>query len=268
MRDPVFSLILISLCMVACRPTVLTGSSASSANRVGFSGDVINTSHDDSSKVIFEGYDNIVVFDHLNTMLNSKHRRDVIIVEGDGNMIRVTHRGTIDNSVSSSDNIVLKGDNRGIEILQEFLMDNSSGSRENVAVDLSVEDLSIDLSDHVRMDSIENLLTGEWMPLKEATSMYMMEAALGDPKAAFYLGEMFLLGVGMEMNASRAVDHYLMAARKGHIDSQFALGHIYETNYDGVGLDLKSAQYWYTEAANSGDPRAQQRLSAIKSTRP
>jgi TPR repeat protein len=55
-----------------------------------------------------------------------------------------------------------------------------------------------------------------------------------------------------------------MAARRGHVDSQFALGHVYEHNYEGVGIDIERARYWYSEAAKSGDPRAQQKLTLLK----
>lgn len=267
MHDLLLPVIGVAMCAMACRSIGPTGSSTPSSNRVIVDGDAINTSHDDRSKIIFEGDDNTIVFEYLDALLNSKHRRDVIIVEGDGNMVRITHRGTIDNSVLRADTIVIKGDHRAIEILQEFLMDNSYGSRENYTIDLNIEDLSADLMEQVRMDStstIENKLTGTWVPLKEAINTYMKEAALGDLNAAFYLGEIYLLGVGLEVDARRAVDHYLMAARRGHVDSQFALGHVYETNYEGVGIDMERAHHWYSEAAKSGDARAQQKLAILK----
>jgi|GEM_PF-2194835 len=63
----------------------------------------------------------------------------------------------------------------------------------------------------------------------------------------YYLGNMYALGLGLKQNLKKAHDHYVRAAREGHIPSMHSLGVVYAQGL-GVKKSYRIAAEWYQEA--------------------
>ena len=76
----------------------------------------------------------------------------------------------------------------------------------------------------------------------------------------FKLGNLFYDGIDVKENRSTAADWYRKAAEKGHAESQYKLGRIYEYgSIKGFELsaDYREALEWYLKAAEQGHAKAQ-----------
>ncbi len=81
-------------------------------------------------------------------------------------------------------------------------------------------------------------------------------AEKGDPKAQFYLGEMYGQGQGIKRDLKKAARWYREAAMQGHTAAQGILGGLYAAGL-GVPRDFGRAYYWLIIAAiwNTGEIR-------------
>ncbi len=125
---------------------------------------------------------------------------------------------------------------------------------------------------------------------KEAVSDFADAVNEGHHGASVYLGLMAWHGVGTAADRNRAVRYFSFAADQGDPMAQYYLGMIYQDDF-GLGhleraakagyapaqvdlglrhhagqtaeLDLKKAAYWYSQAAEQGEPRAFDRLAVM-----
>jgi TPR repeat protein len=75
-------------------------------------------------------------------------------------------------------------------------------------------------------------------------------------EAEFYLGEMYVRGLGVTKDSKRAVELYRQAASKGLPDAETQLGVMYSVG-SGVPLDLPQALGWFQKASIQGYGPAQ-----------
>lgn len=80
------------------------------------------------------------------------------------------------------------------------------------------------------------------------------QAALG---AAYYDGS-----DGFARNIAKAAEWHTLAAKQGHVGSQFALAELYATAEEV--LDMAKAAYWYERAAEAGHESARKQLARLK----
>ena len=99
-------------------------------------------------------------------------------------------------------------------------------------------------------------LAGRRDPRRAA--LWFSEAAeRGDAQAGYYLGRLYELGKGVQLDYRRAAEWYRLAAKIGdNADAQFALGELYFKGR-GVDNDYREAIDWYLKAAEGGHPGAQ-----------
>lgn len=263
-------LILLPVLAVACsssRPRLLgDGTSGGEGNRIVQIGDPIDGSTGNEDKVIFKGGNNEVYLEYLNSFFHDEGSKDVLIIEGNGNRFRLSHNHVIDNSIGSCDTLVIRGDGNHIDLLRSYFIDNSNGR--TTATTLLADSLYevIDMSSAAVlsiMDSTENKLTHQWLPIRKVFDQYQKGAIAGDILSTFYLAEMHQFGVGVLMDPVKAAYYYNMSAAKGHRDSQAALGYLYENDYTGVAQNIELAKYWYQKAADQGDADAIERLRVL-----
>lgn len=232
-------------------------------NRISSFGEPMGASVGNGDKVIFRGSDNELIFEYLNAFFRSKDSKDVLIVEGDGNTYRMTHRNVIDNSVGSCDTIILRGSGNHIQMLNTYFMDNRQGHDTTVVREMNESYRLLDVSGMAILsvsDSTENKLTHVWLSIDQVISQYGKAAASGDAMSAYYLGELFQQGVGVPVQPAKALYYYQIAADAGQRDAMFAMGYLYEGNFEGVPQDTELAEHWYDLAAKKGDPSALQRV--------
>ncbi len=99
-----------------------------------------------------------------------------------------------------------------------------------------------------------------------AFSQFKPLAENGDPKAQFYLGEMYGQGQGIKRDLKKAARWYREAAMQGHTTAQAILGGLYAAGL-GVPRDFGLAYYWLIIAAiwDTGEIREEafQSLGAV-----
>ncbi|MGB5261921.1 MAG: tetratricopeptide repeat protein [Gammaproteobacteria bacterium] len=88
------------------------------------------------------------------------------------------------------------------------------------------------------------------------------EASKGDKGSLYDLGNMYMEGVGTNIDYSKAIASYEQSASLGHIKSAYKLGLIYHEG-SGVKQDSKRAFRWFRQAANAGYPAAQYYLGKL-----
>ena len=96
----------------------------------------------------------------------------------------------------------------------------------------------------------------------------ILKAAQNDDREGqFFLGTVLQEGTlgefRMEPLLKEASKCYLMAAEKGHIKAQIALGQMLE-NGDGIGKDIETALNWYRKAAKAGSDNATRAIGTLK----
>lgn len=96
--------------------------------------------------------------------------------------------------------------------------------------------------------------------LEKAVYWYQLAAEQGHVIAQHNLAAMYLLGEGVEKDATTALGWYQKAAEQEDRDSQFNLAMLYERG-NGVPQDERKAVYWYKLAAEAGLARAQYDLA-------
>lgn len=76
----------------------------------------------------------------------------------------------------------------------------------------------------------------------------LVEQDTQNATAHFYLGEMYAVGHGVELNSPRAVEHYTQSAEQGYASAQAKLGQLYALGV-GVPQDFRAAAKWLGKAA-------------------
>ncbi|AFN35762.1 tetratricopeptide repeat protein [Taylorella equigenitalis] len=87
-------------------------------------------------------------------------------------------------------------------------------------------------------------------------------AAEGDARSQFKLGEAYEFGKGVEKNPEKAFELYSKAANHGYRAAQTNLGFLYDTG-TGTKQDFDAAMNWYKAAANQGDLAAMYNIGLL-----
>ena len=99
----------------------------------------------------------------------------------------------------------------------------------------------------------------------EMALKYILPAAeSGNEEAMFYLGGMFLNGMGVEADVAKAIEYFTIAAKAGYDSAQLLLGLAYLEG-EGVEKNLETAEMWLTAAAEQGNEDAAFELENLKS---
>lgn len=77
-----------------------------------------------------------------------------------------------------------------------------------------------------------------------------------DPRAEYYLGFMYINGLGLPRDAEEGRIWLLRAAQRGNADAQYELGQLYVTGL-GVEQNMDQAMRWLMSASRAGHPAAQ-----------
>jgi len=95
--------------------------------------------------------------------------------------------------------------------------------------------------------------------------VYKFRSQQGNLEAINNLGAMYLKGLGVSRDETKALEYFLMASKSKFPPAMYHLGLIY---YKGLGVDknLKKAQHWFERAAITGDREAQFFLGLIFAT--
>lgn len=96
---------------------------------------------------------------------------------------------------------------------------------------------------------------------KAGTSDGLLKSAQsGDPEAQFKLGNMYLRGVGIELDKAKGIHWLKQAAQQGHASAKYNLACCYLSGI-GVPQDKTTAVMMFNEAARSGDLDAMNNLA-------
>ncbi len=96
-----------------------------------------------------------------------------------------------------------------------------------------------------------------------AASVFQAMAEQGNPRAQFFLGEMYLNGRGVPRDYTQALKWARAAAEQHDPDAQYTLGGMYESG-KGVPQDYARAHLWYSLSASSGDEQAIRKKAALE----
>lgn len=96
----------------------------------------------------------------------------------------------------------------------------------------------------------------------KAYKTFFSLAKSGDVDSQTLLGEMYLDGIGTEMNADKAFYWISKAANNGDAEAEYLLGFMYENGIK-VAPNLRRAVSLYEKAAKKGDVLAQYNLAMI-----
>ena len=99
--------------------------------------------------------------------------------------------------------------------------------------------------------------------LNAAVKHYRQAVAQGSAKGYRNMAVAYENGNGVEKNEQEAVRLYHKAADGGDIDSQYKLGHMYDTGQFDVPVDVSKAIKWYQKAADQEHAEAQYSLGRM-----
>jgi TPR repeat protein len=88
------------------------------------------------------------------------------------------------------------------------------------------------------------------------------QAAKGDLESQYDLGNMYMTGVGTNIDYAKAINAFKQSAGGGHVKSTYKLGLIYHEG-TGVRRNDKTAFKWFKQAADNGYPAAQYYLGKL-----
>jgi TPR repeat protein len=92
--------------------------------------------------------------------------------------------------------------------------------------------------------------------------MFNAASEKGHANSQFNLGYLYEKGLGVEQNYDLAKDYYLQAAKQNESNAQTNLGLMY-LNGQGVPVNLKKAQSWFSLGAQQGHPESQYYMGYI-----
>jgi TPR repeat protein len=95
-----------------------------------------------------------------------------------------------------------------------------------------------------------------------AAHWYRKAADQGDPLGQSKLGILYYYGLGVEKNLDEAADWFCRAAEQGEPGAQAILASMYAAG-EGVIRDNVKAYYWYTLAADNGHSEALEARSSL-----
>jgi TPR repeat protein len=95
-----------------------------------------------------------------------------------------------------------------------------------------------------------------------ALRLYEESAKQGNKHAAFYAGKMYATGSGTKQDYQKAVEYYLIAARRRFPPAQLCMGDAAEHGL-GMSVNLFDAYAWYSLAADKGNPKAFEKLKVL-----
>lgn len=95
---------------------------------------------------------------------------------------------------------------------------------------------------------------------KKAAHWYARAADSGIPAAQYCYGLCLRDGTGVERDIARSKELFLLAAKGGHAEAQYALGEYYAKALYDTKQDYAEAMQWYTGAAESGHAGARYAL--------
>ncbi len=96
----------------------------------------------------------------------------------------------------------------------------------------------------------------------KARDIWLLDSEKGDPRANFYLSQMYKRGVGVNRNPHLALEFLSTAARAGLASAQFNLGNRYNEGR-GIEEDPAKAASWWRLAAQQDMPLAQYNLATL-----
>ncbi|PLX06972.1 MAG: hypothetical protein C0596_12615 [Marinilabiliales bacterium] len=188
----------------------------------------------------------------------------MLIIEGSGNKIMIDNYKVIDNSINNCDTIILKGDDTYADILNAYFVDQSENSSGTYKYNISHYSEKAEVYDS---SQIYNKVNGRWMYISEVHDYYLKEIAQGNTKAAFYIGELIKVGIGIEPDCKLAEHYFLIASRNGLPDAMCALGELYEKGCNNINQDIDEAIKWYKKASKLGNSYATERLEVLLNIR-
>jgi Transglycosylase SLT domain/Sel1 repeat len=89
----------------------------------------------------------------------------------------------------------------------------------------------------------------------------------GSVRATFELARHYEMGVGIEINYTKAFDLYCQAATKGHTEASYHVALMY-LNGQGVKESRSDAAAWIGKAVDSGHPYAAEVVAEMKGVKP
>lgn len=114
---------------------------------------------------------------------------------------------------------------------------------------------------HLADSALQAMARGQY---SRAHDFYLKEAKSGNPAAQNSLGNLYYLGLGVDLNYTLARDWYFQAAKTGYANAQLNLGHLYKQGL-GVDQDPVRAFGWYNMAEKYGNPVAEYYLKQMAS---
>jgi len=88
-----------------------------------------------------------------------------------------------------------------------------------------------------------------------AFNAFLPEANKGDYRSQYYVGYLYLYGLGVTQNSEKAIEYLTASANKNYGDAQSLLGYLYDEG-SVVPLNKKKAVEFYRLAADQGDSGA------------
>ncbi|MGS2765307.1 T9SS type A sorting domain-containing protein [Sinomicrobium sp. M5D2P9] len=81
------------------------------------------------------------------------------------------------------------------------------------------------------------------------------KANQGDIHSLLFLGNMHLMGMGVEVNEDLAFKYYMKAARQGNLTAEYHIGNAYMKGA-GCEIDFSKAMHWFRLSAEHGNEHA------------
>jgi TPR repeat protein len=226
-----------------------------------------NTSDNGSNdKVIFKGKNNILEFDYASSEYKSANHNNVIIVDGNQNNTKIIQKNVKDFSNASHDTLLIKGNKQKNEIMDSNETTSANGSsgknvvssnHESIQPEADYKDFSDD-TDEVYIEEVDSMYK-----IKDAFTYYINKSKKGDASAFYRVGLFYQNGIGIRINALKAIQYFEISARKNYADAQYILGDIYENGFLEISPDMQKASYYYALAAKNGNENARQKLKEI-----
>ena len=217
-----------------------------------------------SSKIIFNGSNNEVVYEFINSLFNANESHIVILIDGSNNIVKLSVKESIVNASPQRDTIEIKGNYNSLEFIREFVIENDNTSDK---FELNGNLVFESYSSHDEVETfdstqIANKFTKFYEPAFEVIKYYTSEADSGNLDAHYYLGEIYLSGVGAKKDLTKSKFHLFAAAQAGHVNAMYLMGHVYEFK----DHNTKEALKWYYQAADHGHIEAINRIEVIEAT--
>lgn len=99
--------------------------------------------------------------------------------------------------------------------------------------------------------------------LRRALGYYERAAAVGDSRAAYNVGQIYLMGEGgIPKDYGKAMAYIEQSAAKNEVNALMTLGYVYETGMTGV-QDINRSRSYYYRAEAEGNPAASEAIDRL-----